>query len=196
MHLHYVQVHFRTSVTMVAIKPRGLSGAQRWTRLTLPLLWIEPLLRYCSFRNILQEKLFFGCLTQTSVLNYHSKQISKLHIFSVCPRTFLSFITKVTNYEADILLLKKEAVVMPNVSIYNYANLRALANFRFPFFLWPPHISHLSLERGKGIQNIKNGNSWSTMFLVEGKSLQTRYTCQTGGMRDSPKRKSRQISRT
>lgn len=61
--LHYVQVHFRTSVTTVAIKPRCLSGANRWKRLTLPLLWIETLLRYCSFRNILQENLFFGCLT-------------------------------------------------------------------------------------------------------------------------------------
>jgi hypothetical protein len=62
--ISFVQVHFRTSVTTVAIKRRGLSGAQRWTRLTLPLMWIEPLLRYCSLSNMLQEKLFFGCLTQ------------------------------------------------------------------------------------------------------------------------------------
>jgi len=43
-----------------------------------------------------------GC-PETQVLNYHSTQISKLHTFSVCPRTFLSFITKVTDYTADML---------------------------------------------------------------------------------------------
>jgi hypothetical protein len=95
-----------------------------------------------------------GC-PKTQVMNYHSTQISKLHTFNVCPCTFLSFITKVTDYTADILLLKKEAVVMLNVSIYNYANLMALANFRYPFYLWPSHICHLPLQRGKKAYRIK-----------------------------------------
>ena len=63
---------------------------------------------------------------------------------------------------------------MLNVNIYNSANFIALANFRF-LFSCGLHISAICHLRGvKSIQNMKDGNSCSTMFLVK-KSLQTRY---------------------